>query len=90
MTATPQPAEGRCERCGQPRPLFPRKPDHDCIDALGRVDLIEAARLIAEIEDQGDRWCTRRIEGLKPIRLCIRCHDADAAEEAAHVKENQL
>ncbi|MFJ9420765.1 hypothetical protein [Streptomyces sp. NPDC101249] len=89
MTA-PVPVEGRCERCKQPRPLFPRKPDHDCIDVLGRVDLIEAARLIAEIKDQGDRWCSRRIDGRPPIRLCIRCHDADAVEEAAHVKEHHL
>lgn len=87
---TAEPVEGRCDRCRQPRPVFVRKPDHDCIETLGRVDLIEAARLIAEIDDQGDRWCTRRIEGLPPIRLCIRCHDADAAEEAAHVKEHQL
>jgi hypothetical protein len=87
---TPTPAEGKCGRCRQTRPLFARKPDHDCIDVIGHVDLIEAARLIAEIEDQGDRWCTRRIEGLPPIQLCVRCHDADAAEEAAHVKEHQL
>ncbi|MFD7999875.1 hypothetical protein [Streptomyces mirabilis] len=89
MTA-PTPVEGKCGRCGQTPPLFARKPDHDCIDVIGRVDLIEAARLIAEIEDQGDHWCTRRIEGLPPIRLCVRCFDADAAEEAAHVKEHQL
>lgn len=89
MTAV-TPAEGKCSRCGQTRPLFARKPDHDCIEVLGRVDLIEAARLIAELDDQGDRWCIRRIEGLPPQRLCIRCHDADAAEEARHVKENQL
>lgn len=88
--SAPAPVEGRCERCSQTRPLFPRKPDHDCIDTLGRVDLIEAARLIAELEDQGDHWCTRRIEGRPRIRLCVRCHDAAAAEEAAHVKEYQL
>jgi hypothetical protein len=89
MTA-PTPVEGKCGRCRQTRPLFPRKPDHDCIDIIGRVDLIEAAQLIAELEDQGDRWCTRRIEGRPPIRLCVRCFDAEAAEEAAHVKEHQL
>jgi hypothetical protein len=87
---TAPPAEGRCDRCRQTRPLFTRKPDHDCIDTLGRVDLIEAARLIAEIEDQGDIWCTRRIEGLPPRKLCIRCHDIDAADEAAHIKAHQL
>jgi len=87
---TPKPFEGRCERCKQPRPVFQRKPDHNCVEALGRVDLVEAARLIEEIEDQGDRWCIRRIEGLKPILLCVRCHDTDAAEEATHVKEHQL
>jgi hypothetical protein len=87
---TPEPIEGKCARCKQPRPLFARKPDHDCIDVIGRVDLIEAARLIAEIEDQGDHWCSDRIEGLPPRRLCVRCYDADAAEEAAHIKEHQL
>lgn len=75
---------------GRPARCSPRKPDHDCIDNIGRVDLIEAARLIAEPEDQGDHWCTRRIEGRPRIRLCVRCHDAAAAEEAAHVKEYQL
>ncbi|MEU7416743.1 hypothetical protein [Streptomyces antibioticus] len=89
MTVAP-PAEGKCRRCRQTRPLFPRKPDHDCIDTLGRVDLIEAARLIAEIEDQGDHWCTRRIEGLPNYRLCVRCFDADAAEEEEFIKEHEL
>lgn len=89
MTTTP-PTEGTCARCKQTRPLFTRKPDHDCIDVLGRVDLIEAAQLIAELEDQGDHWCTRRIEGLPPAKLCVRCHDADAVEEAAHMKEYRL
>lgn len=87
---TPQTTEGKCDRCRQQRPLFARKPDHDCIDILGRVDLIEAARLIAEIENQGDIWCTHRIEGLPPRRLCVRCHDIDAAAEAAHIEEHQL
>lgn len=90
MVTAPAPAEGRCERCRQTRPLFPRKPDHDCIDVIGRVDLVEAAQLIDELEDQDDRWCARRIEGRPPARLCVRCHDADATEEAAHVKEHQL
>lgn len=84
------PAEGKCDRCKQTRPLFTRKPDHDCVGTVGRVDLIEAARIIDEIEWQGDRWCTRRIEGRSPLRLCVRCHDADAAEEAAHIEEYQL
>jgi hypothetical protein len=89
MTATPPP-EGKCQHCQQTRPLFERKPDHDCIDILGRVDLIEAARLIAEIEDSGDHWCTRRIEDLGNYRLCVRCFDADAAEEARFMQEHQL
>ncbi|MDX3314687.1 hypothetical protein P1S61_37670 [Streptomyces sp. ME08-AFT2] len=84
------PPEGKCDRCRQTRPLFVRKPDHDCIDVLGRVDLIEAARLIAEIDDQGDIWCTRRIEGLPPRQLCVRCFGVDAADEAAHIEVHQL
>ncbi|MGW4493819.1 hypothetical protein [Streptomyces sp. NPDC004376] len=87
---TVTPVEGKCQHCRQPRPLFERKPDHDCIDTLGRVDLIEAARLIAEIEDMGDHWCTRRIEGLPNYRLCVRCYDNDAAAEEAFVKEHEL
>ena len=89
MTAAPPP-EGKCHHCKQTRPLFERKPDHDCIDVHGSVSLIEAARLIAEIEDSGDHWCTRRIEGLPNYRLCVRCYDADAAEEAAFIKEHEL
>lgn len=86
MTAT-RPPEGKCHHCGQTRPLFERKPDHNCIDTIGRVDLIEAARLITEIEGSGDHWCTRRIEGLPNRRLCVRCYDADATEEAAFIEE---
>lgn len=84
------PAEGRCPSCKQMRPLFERVPDHDCVEAIGRVDLIEAARLIAGIEDSGDHWCTRRIEKLPPQKLCVRCCDADAEEEATFVEEHQL
>ncbi len=87
---TTTPIEARCDHCNQTRPLFARKPDHDCIDTLGRVDLIEAGRLTNEIEDIGDHWCTRRIEGLPNYRLCVRCYDADAAEEAAFIKEHKL
>lgn len=88
MTA-PTPAEGRCHRCKQARPLFTYKPDHDCIEAAGRVTLIEAAQLIAELEDQDDRWCLARVNSL-PIRLCVPCTDLEHAREAAHIKEYEL
>lgn len=87
---TTPPSEGRCRRCKQMRPLFERTPDHDCVASIGSVDLIEAARLIAEIENTGDHWCARRIEGLGNEKLCVRCHDADVAEEAAFVEEHHL
>lgn len=82
--------EGRCGRCKQTRPLFEYKPRHDCIEVHGRVDLIEAAMLIAGIEDSGDRWCTRRIEREKPLLVCIRCHDDEAADEFEFIEENEL
>ncbi|MGW3492017.1 hypothetical protein [Streptomyces sp. NPDC001054] len=88
MTA-PTPREGRCHRCKQTRPLFNYKADHDCIDAVGRVDLVEAARLIEELEDHDDRWCLARVNSL-PIRLCVPCTDREHADEAAHAKEYQL
>ena len=84
------PPEGTCNRCNQTRPLFVRKPDHDCIEIIGNVNLIEAARLIAELEDADDYWCTRRIERLDPLKLCVRCCDKDAADEAEYIKERQL
>lgn len=87
---TVPPPEGRCDRCKQTRPLFERTPDHNCIETIGRVDLVEAACLITEIENSGDRWCTRRIEGRKPDKLCVRCHDADAADEAEFIEEHEL
>jgi hypothetical protein len=83
------PTEGKCARCKQPRPLFPYKPEHDCIDALGRVDLIEAAQLIAEIDDQGDRWCLARIDR-RPLRLCVPCHDKEHRDELAHIDQHDL
>lgn len=79
---TEQPAEGRCTRCKQTRPLFPYKPLHDCVRNIGSVDLTEAAMHIAWIEDNGDRWCTAAIERRAQLhRLCVRCHDREAADE---------
>lgn len=89
MSNKPQPAEGKCARCKQPRALFPYQPEHDCIDTLGRVDLIEAAQLISELEDQNDRWCLARIERRRRL-LCVRCHDKEHADELAHIEEHQL
>lgn len=52
---TPTPAEGRCHRCKQQRPLFFYEPDHDCVEAIGRVNLVDAATWIEGLEDQDDR-----------------------------------
>lgn len=82
--------EGRCGRCQQTRPLFEYKPQHDCIETIGRVDLIEGAQLAAEIDESGDRWCTRRIEREKPLLVCIRCHDTEHADEAEFIEEREL
>lgn len=84
-----QPVEGKCARCKQPRSLFPYKPLHDCVKAAGSVDLIEAAELIAEIEDQYDRWCLGRIDRC-PRLLCVPCHDLEVADEEDHIKEYEL
>ncbi|MFC4512591.1 hypothetical protein [Streptomyces ehimensis] len=86
---TLQPAEARCERCQQRRPLFPYKPLHDCIALIGPVGLVEAARHIAWFEEKGDRWCEARLE-YRRHRLCVRCHDLEANEEATFIKEEEL
>lgn len=76
------PAEGTCQRCKQTRPLFPYQPIHDCIEVIGRVDLVEAAVHIAGLEDQDDRWCLARIEGrYRRPRFCVRCCDREAIDE---------
>lgn len=84
-----QPVEGKCDRCQQPRTLFPYKPIHDCVKAAGSMDLMEAYDLIAEIEDQGDRWCTAKIERRRRL-LCVPCHDREVADEERHMKEYEL
>lgn len=89
MAEQTAPVEGRCHRCEQPRPLFPYKPVHDCIDDIGRVDLIEAAVHIAGLEDQDDIWCTARIER-RPRLLCVPCHDRDHAAELDHMEKYDL
>lgn len=90
MTA-PAPVEGKCARCKQPRPLFPYKPEHDCIEAAGLVRLNEAAEWIDQIRDSDDRWCESRLTfpGLRR-NLCVPCHDREHADEAAYIKEHQL
>lgn len=85
MTTTPPP-EGQCRRCKQTRPLFPYKPEHDCIKDAGLVNLIEAAEWISELEMQDDRWCLARIER-RQRQLCVPCHDKEHAEELAHMRE---
>ncbi|MFP8960007.1 hypothetical protein ACLIYP_05455 [Streptomyces nanhaiensis] len=77
-----KPTEGRCTRCKQPRPLFPYKPFHDCLTVIGPVNLIEAADHIAWFEEQGDRWCTARVERRDHYRrMCVPCHDREAKDE---------
>lgn len=90
MTGQPTPAEGACARCQQARPVFPYKPEHDCIADAGNVDLIEAANWIAGMEEQGDRWCLARIERQKPGRFCVPCHDKESADERDLIKEYDL
>lgn len=80
------PPEGNCNRCKQTRPLFPYKPEHDCIKDAGRVDLIEAAEWLSELELQDDRWCLARINRSQRL-LCVPCHDKEHDEEIAHIKE---
>lgn len=77
-----EPPEGKCLRCKQTRPLFNYKPKHDCVRDIGSVDLIEAMSHIAEIEDNGDEWCMRRIErrSHKPY-LCVRCYEKEEDRE---------
>lgn len=90
MTTTP-PAEGTCGRCKQTRPLFPYKPEHDCVDTAGYLRLDEAAQWIDEIRDSGDRWCQARIDALgRQPELCVRCHDKERTDEERYVKEHQL
>lgn len=88
---TPKPVEGTCERCKQPRPLFPYKPEHDCVEAGGLMRLTEAAEWIDQIRDSGDRWCETRIDRFSSQpQLCIRCHDKEREDEERYIKENQL
>ncbi|MGA5635027.1 hypothetical protein [Streptomyces lydicamycinicus] len=87
--ATQQPVEGRCVRCKQPRPLFPYKPLHNCVETAGRVDLAEAAEWIAEIESNGDRWCEALI-ARRPRLMCVRCCDREAADEQQFIDEMKL
>lgn len=89
MATIVKPVKGRCARCKQPRDLFEYKPLHDCIDAAGTVSLPEAARLIAEIEDQGDRWCSARIDGTRRL-LCVPCCDCEVVDEERHIEEYEL
>lgn len=89
MGAPVQPVEGSCGRCKQPRALFRYKPLHDCIKAAGSVGLIDAAALIATIEEQGDRWCISQIDR-HPRLLCVPCHDREVADEEHHIKEYEL
>ncbi|WP_019358029.1 hypothetical protein [Streptomyces sp. AA1529] len=89
--AVAPPTEGTCERCKQTRPLFAYKPEHDCIDVAGLMRLDEAADWIDQIRDTGDRWCEARLDRFnRQIKLCIRCHDKERADEETYIKENQL
>jgi hypothetical protein len=82
------PPEGKCERCKQTRPLFAYKPEHDCVEDAGTMNLIDAASYIAEIEDNGDTWCMRRIERrLHKPYLCVRCHDTEADRERTFIRD---
>ncbi|MFB7244582.1 hypothetical protein ACFCYX_19240 [Streptomyces populi] len=87
---TPEPTEGTCERCKQPRPLFAYKPEHDCIDVAGLMRLTEAAEWIDNIRDTDDRWCERQLDHKPQPKLCIRCHDKEREDEEQYIKENQL
>ncbi|MCZ7413123.1 hypothetical protein [Streptomyces sp. WMMC897] len=89
MTTATAPAEGRCNRCKQPRPVFPYKPIHDCIDTIGYIRLTEAADHLADIEDRDDRWCQAQIDR-RPIRLCVPCHDREVLDEQRHIAEHEL
>jgi hypothetical protein len=87
---TPQPVEGTCERCKQPRPLFNYVTEHDCIDVAGLMRLTEAVEWIQQIEDTDDRWCERRLNHKPQAQLCIRCHDKEREDEELYIKEHQL
>ncbi|MFE2073680.1 hypothetical protein [Streptomyces misionensis] len=91
MPTVAPPAEGTCERCKQTRPLFPYKPDHDCVDTAGLVRLTEAAEWIDDIRDSGDRWCQARIDNLgRQQLLCVRCHDKEREDEERYIEEHAL
>lgn len=87
MSMTDQPREGKCGQCGQQRALFPYKPEHDCTQDHGSVRLDEAWDILNSMEENGDRWCLRRIERRAPINLCTSCYGKEAEAEEKFIKE---
>ena len=80
------PINAPCHRCHQPRPLYPYKPIHDCVDQPGVFNLPEAVARIADMHESGDIWCLARLTRT-PRLLCTPCHAKDFADETRSLQE---